>query len=209
MFADLQEKLSELIRGAVGRVLTILAPYVKQAQTQYQKLERRERIMVTIAACLLGFVVLYEFVYLPVVDFGGDVQDQIAERQHELTQVRGAVQTYLRLQAALADAKHHTPEGPEFSLFSIVETALTRSVGRDKLSSVTPAADRKLSDKIVQHSVDLQLTNLSLGQVVDALYSLRALSVPIAISQLHIKRRQQNSHTYDVDMICTAVGRNG
>ena len=61
---------------------------------------------------------------------------------------------------------------------------------------------------MVEHSVDLQLANLNLNQVVDALYSLRTVR-PIIVANLHIKRRQENSRVYDVDMTCTAVGKNG
>jgi hypothetical protein len=155
-------------------------------------------------------VLVYEFLYLPIVDFSSGLSDQIADRQRQLTQVQGSVQAYLRLKTDLANARSHAaPSGPDFSLFSVVEKALTDSVGRDKLSSITPAADRKLSPEIVQHSVDLQMTKLSLNQIVDALYSMRTLSVPVVVANLHIKRRPEDSHSYDVDMTCTTVGRNG
>jgi len=210
MLAELRERLLEILRPLVERATALLMPYVVQARARYSKLDRRERLLVTVGAGFLALILAYEIIYLPITDFGTGVRDQIADRQREIAQVQGAVRTYLRLKARLADARNRTaPDSPDFSLFSIVETALTQSVGRDKLISVTPTADRKLSDQVVLHSVDLQLANLNLKQVVDALYSLRTVNIPIIVADLHIKRRQESSRLYDVDMTCTAVGKNG
>jgi hypothetical protein len=57
--------------------------------------------------------------------------------------------------------------------------------------------------------VELSLSNVSLKQIVDALYSVRHLSVPVAVRSLHITRRTGDTHSYDVEMTCVAVSHNG
>jgi hypothetical protein len=59
-----------------------------------------------------------------------------------------------------------------------------------------------------QYSVDLKLNELTLGQVVDTLYGLSALNIPVTVSTLHITRRSQDTHTFDLEMTCVALGRN-
>ena len=139
MLGEWRERLLELLRPLMARGVALVTPYVSRARARYYKLDRRERMLVTAGAGFLALMIAYELVYLPITDFGTGVRDQIADRQREITQVQGAVQTYLRLKERLADARNRTaPDSPDFSLFSIVETALTQSVGRDKLISVTP-----------------------------------------------------------------------
>jgi type II secretory pathway component PulM len=191
------------------RLRSLAAPYIDQARARYLKLERREKILVAAGGALLALGLVYELVYLPVTDLNSGIRDEIADRQRELSQVRGEVRAYLMLKNDLAEARKRTAlETPDFSLFSVVEAALTQSVGRDKLGSITPAGDRKISDKLVEHSVQLQLTNLTLNQLVDALYSLRKVSVLRSVAALHVKRRQDDPHSFDVDMTCVAVGKN-
>src|SRR5258707_538104 len=60
-----------------------------------------------------------------------------------------------------------------------------------------------------QYTVGLKLNGLSLPQIVDTLYGLNSLNVPVTVSTLHVTRRSQDQHTFDVEMTCVALGRNG
>jgi type II secretory pathway component PulM len=193
----------------VARLRETVDPYLKQARAYYARLEPREKRLVQIAGGLFAIFLAYNFIYLPIIDLQQGLSDSVVQRQHQLADVRAMTQTYLRLKTDLAQAHKHTvPGGKDFSLFSVVEKSLSDSVGREKVGSITPGVDRKVADGLVAYSVDLQLTNLSLPQLVDALYSLQTLSVPIRVSTIHIKRRFQDSHSYDVDMTCVALGKN-
>jgi hypothetical protein len=99
------------------------------------------------------------------------------------------------------------PSG-DYSLFSVVEQALTRAPGKDKIGSLTPA-QKEIPGGLKQYTIELRLNALSLAQVVDTLYGLSALNVPVTVSTLHITRRSENQHTFDVEMTCVALGRNG
>ncbi len=59
-----------------------------------------------------------------------------------------------------------------------------------------------------QYTIDLKLSGLSLAQIVDALYGVQTLSVPVTVSNLHIRQRTPDTHSYDVDMTCAALGKN-
>jgi type II secretory pathway component PulM len=181
-----------------------------QARSRYQKLEARERTLLGIAAGLLAALVAYNLVYLPLQSLRADMKVRIEERQRELTEARRLVDTYLTREAELKTAeKKAVLGGADFSLFSVLESALTHNVGRDKIGSITPGADRKLSGGFIQHTVQLKLEDVSLAQIVDALYGVRTLSVPVAVSNLRITQRAQQTHSYDVDMTCIALAKGG
>lgn len=202
-----------MVRGAVaaiGRAIQplrrMLTPAFKSGQAWYGKREPRERLLLKAAAAVLGVLVLYNFIYLSVVGLKGDMQDRVDARQRELIRVRSLMASYYRTNAELAEAEKGTVADKNFSLFSVIEQTLDRTAGRTKIGSITPS-DRSVAGGFEQHVVDLKLTGLSLPQIVDTLYGVQSLSVPVTVANLHIRQQTQNSYSYDVDMTCMALGR--
>ena len=190
------------------RVSDALAPIREQLRMRYQKLESRERSLLKVAGIVLLVLIGYNLVYSPLIDWRDSIDATIEKRQMEIGNVQHLVDVYLQRKKQLGDAEKNTvPLGKDFSLFSIIEKSLTASVGHDKISSITPGADRKLSDGFVQYNVELKLQNVSLNQIVDALYGVKTLSAPVAISNMRVTRRLQDPHTYDVEMTCIALAK--
>ncbi len=50
---------------------------------------------------------------------------------------------------------------------------------------------------------------MSLPEIVNTLYGIDTLPVPVLISDLHIKRGQLVTNAFDVQMTCVAIGKNG
>jgi type II secretory pathway component PulM len=208
-FDNLRARAMDLLRPYLKQAATRADPWIAQARSRYQKLEPRERILVQIAAGLVGVFLLYNLIYMPIVDLSSGLQDKIVQRQQDLAEVRRLAATYAQLKADLASAERHTvPLGKDFSLFSVIEASMTKSVGREKIGSITPGSDRKLTDGFTEYSVQLKLDNVNLAQLVDALYGINALSMPIGVSNIRIQRRTQDSHSYDVDLTCVALAKN-
>ncbi|MGB3550114.1 MAG: type II secretion system protein GspM [Candidatus Binatus sp.] len=208
-FENLRERAMDLLRPYLKQAATRVDPLIVQARGRYQKLESRERILVQIAAGLVGVFLIYNLIYLPIVDLSSGLQARIVQRQQDLAEVRRLAATYAQLKADLAAAERRTvPLGKDFSLFSIVEASMTKSVGRAKIGSIAPGSDRKLTDGFTEYSVQLKLDNVSLAQLVDALYGINSLSMPIGVSNIRIQRRTQDSHSYDVDLTCVALAKN-
>jgi type II secretory pathway component PulM len=189
------------------RLRAEIDPYVAQARARYDKLEKRERLLVQIAAGLLALLVVYNLIYSPIADYLVGLDERIAAREHDLASVPRLVATYAAVKADLNAVRHNTvPGGKDFSLFSVVEASFSKSLGHEKIASITPQADRRLPDGLVQYSVQLKLNDVSLAQIVDALYVIRALPMPVGIANLRIQRRAQNTHSFDVDLSCVALG---
>jgi hypothetical protein len=205
----LRARVMDLIRPYLKQAATRVDPLIGQARGRYQKLEPRERILVQIAAGLVGIFLIYNLIYMPIVGLSSGLQDRIVQRQQDLAEVRRLAATYSQLKANLASAERHTvPLGRDFSLFSVVEASMSKSVGRDKIGSITPGSDRKLADGFTEYSVVLKLANVNLAQLVDALYGINSLSMPIGVSNIRIQRRTQDTHSYDVDLTCVALAKN-
>jgi type II secretory pathway component PulM len=202
-------RLSAILADATARLRTALAPTIAAARGRYQKLEPRERVLVQVAGALVALFIAFNFVYLPIQGALGGLGDRIQERQHDAVEVAHMMRAYQRLRVDLTTMRTRTVAASgDFSLFSVVEQALTRAPGKDKIGSITPA-QKTIPGGMTQYSVELKLNTVSLPQVVDTLYGLSALNVPVTVSTLHVTRRSQDSHTFDVEMTCVALGRNG
>ncbi len=205
----LRAQMMDLLRPRLKQLATLIDPYLAQVRGRYQKLESRERILVQIAGGLLAIFLIYNLIYTPIVDLGSGLENKIAQRQQDLVQVRRLAGTYAQLKLNLAKAEQRTvPKGPDFSLFSVIEASMTKSVGRDKIGSIAPGSDRKLADGFTEYSVQLKLANVNLAQLVDALYGINSLAMPIGVSAIRIQRRTQDTHSYDVDLTCVALAKN-
>jgi Type II secretion system (T2SS), protein M len=202
-------RLTAILDDGTARVRTALAPAIAAARGRYQKLESRERVLVQIAGALVALFIAFNLVYLPIQDALGGLGERVQERQHDAVEVARMMHAYQRLRVDLATMRTRTVAASgDFSLFSVVEQALTRAPGKDKIGSITPA-EKAIPGGMTQYTVELKLNALSLPQVVDTLYGLSALNVPVTVSTLHVTRRSQDSHTFDVEMTCVALGRNG
>ncbi len=217
-------RLGEALHGRMGRLLdltapawarltagarTALAPLHAAAQARYQKLEPRERTLVQILGALLAVFLGYHLLYAPIKDAVDALSDRIQQRQHDAVDVAHMMRTYRQLRDDLVTMRNRTvPASSGFSLFSVVEQTLSISPGKDKIGSITPA-DRTIPGGLTQYTIDLKLNGLTLKQIVDTLYGLGSLNVPVTVSSLHVARRTQDPHTFDVEMTCVALGRNG
>jgi type II secretory pathway component PulM len=206
---SLREWLNDLLRPYFKQARVRLDPLIDQARGRYQKLEPRERVLVRIAAVIFGLFLIYNIIYIPIVDLSSGLEAKIAQRQRDLAEVRRLAVTYAQLKADLVTAEHRTvPRGKDFSLFSVIEGSLTKSVGHEKIGSITPGSDRKLADGFTEYSVQLKLDNVNLAQLVDALYGINSLTMPIGVANIRIQRRSKDTHSYDVDLTCVALARN-
>jgi hypothetical protein len=190
------------------RLGRIAAPAWNAARGWYSKREQREKYLLRVLAAVLGVIVLYNFIYSPIAGLGVGFGDRVGTLQQQLVEVRSMMRSYDRLKIELAGTEKRTVPSKDFSLFSVIEQSLTKTVTRDKIASITPS-DRPVPGGYQQYTVDLKLSALNLGQIVDVLYGVQTLPMPVTVSNLHIRQRDQDTHSYDVDMTCMALGRNG
>jgi Type II secretion system (T2SS), protein M len=202
------ERTQAFGRRESNRIARLTAPARIIARAWFSKREPREKALLKVFGVVLGIIILYSFVYVPISGLDLGFGDQMATRQKQLAQVRSMMHTYGRLKTQLAATEKRTVPSKDFSLFSVIEQSLTKSVGRDKIGSITPS-DRSVPGGFQQYTIDLKLAGLNLQQIVDVLYGVQTLPMPVTVSNLHVRKDNANTHSYDVDMTCMALGRNG
>ena len=191
------------------RAREAFAPYWQQAAQWYEKREPREKVLLHVLGGIATLLFIYNAVYLPARGWRDDLAERVAARQRQVIRLRGMMRSSERLHVELASTqKRIVPEGRDPALFSVLEMTLTNSVGRAKIGSITPS-EHQVPGGLEQYIVDVKLNEIALAQMVDTLYSLQTLNVPITISNLQIHQHAQDSHTFDVDLTCMALGKTG
>jgi type II secretory pathway component PulM len=204
----LAERARTAFEPIVKRVGETIGPAWNTGRTWYNARESREKRLIQILGAVVAVLIAYNIVYMSAVDISEGLHDRVARRRMELLQVRSMMRTWTQLGAEMAAAEKRTiPKSGDFSLFSVVEQSLTKSIGHEKIASITPA-DKPVPGGYTQYTIDLKLSGLSLAQIVDALYDVQTQSVPVTVSNLHIRQRTPDTHSYDVDMTCAALGKN-
>jgi type II secretory pathway component PulM len=202
------ERVRPVFEPILKRVGETLGPSWNSARAWYNARESREKRLLQILGAVVAVLLAYNVVYLSAVDLSEGLHDRVASRRMELLDVRSMMGTWTQLGAQMAAAEKRTiPKSGDFSLFSVVEQSLTKSIGHEKIASITPA-DKPVPGGYHQYTIDLKLSGLSLAQIVDALYGVQTVSVPITVSNLHIRQRTPDTRSYDVDMTCAALGKN-
>jgi type II secretory pathway component PulM len=201
-------RLESVVSREAARFARLTAPAWSVARAWYSKREPREKLLLRVFGAILGVVVFYNFIFTPIAGLGGGFGDRVAARERQLVEVRSMMRSYNRLKVELAATEKRTVPSKDFSIFSVIEQSLTKTVGRDKIGSITPS-DHPVPGGYQQYTIDLKLAGLNLAQIVDVLYGVQTLPMPVTVSNLHVRQRDKDTHSYDVDMTCMALGRNG
>jgi hypothetical protein len=146
---------------------------------------------------------------VPARDWRDDLAARIESRRLQVIRVRGMMRNHERLRRELVSTQKRTvPGGKDPALFSVVEMTLTNSVGRAKIGSITPS-EHQVPGGFEQYTVEVKLNEIALAEIVDTLYSLQSLNVPVTVSSLQIHQHARESHSYDVELTCMALGKTG
>lgn len=176
---------------------------------RYYKLEPRERHLLQFALAAVAVFFAYNLVYSPVVSMQADLADAIQVRQRELNSVRRMTVNYQQLQREVIKLEKQTaPAGPDFALSSVLAQALGGAIGSSKIGGIDAQPPKKISPQFSQYEVALRLNGVSLAQLVDGLYAIKNLKVPVVVSDLTIKKQLDRHDAYDVDMTCQSLARN-
>lgn len=186
-----------------------ISPRYRQLRARYYKLERRERILIQLAVVVIAVLIGYDVIYSSIVSYQAGLQDEVEARQHDLSDVRRMAATYRQVNAELVDLEKNTaPPASDFSLSSTLSTSLNGVVETDKIAGINPLPNKPISQQFTQYGADLKLNGVTLAQLVDVLFRIKSIKEPVVVSNMSIRRRTQDPHSYDVDMTCSVLGKN-
>jgi hypothetical protein len=202
-------RLRSACEPSISRVHSAFNPYWQRAAEWYAKREAREKLLLGLLGGLVSVLLVYNVVYVPARDWRDDLAARIESRRLQVIRVRGMMRNHERLRRELVSTQKRTvPGGKDPALFSVVEMTLTNSIGRAKIGSITPS-EHQVPGGFEQYTVEVKLNEIALAEIVNTLYSLQSLNVPVTVSSLQIHQHARESHSYDVELTCMALGKTG
>ncbi len=166
------------------------------------RLSSRERWFVGLAGVALMGTLLSLLVILPLWEMRGRLQVKVSAKERELTEVAALANTYeqLRREIEAVGSTSSTAMSP----FAFLEGLTTSTLGREKLAAINPAG-REERGGVVQETIELKLSGVSLQELVDLLYKIDAAGTTLRSSNLAVKKRYKDPYTFDVTLTAIAL----
>ena len=161
------------------------------------RLTRRERLL---SAALVTFVVvvgLLAFVVKPAIDRMKTLTRVIPEKQTVLNELRTKSYEYVAMRDSLEGLhKKVMAQDDGFELLPFLES-LTRERGLAEKVATMKQQVLQLEPDYCETVVEIELQNLTLGQLVDFLWKVESSNVLARTKSLYIKRNRANTDLLD------------
>ena len=164
------------------------------------KLARREKIIVSAGACLLGLFVLLRFFVFPFFSGRTKLRRSIEvdkQRLQEVINLSGEYEALQRkpggLQKVLAGRKRG------FTLFALLEEVAGQAGLKDRIKYIKPSTSQDKGQYKVS-SVEMQFEAITLRQLLDYLHRIEDPKNVVKIKRISIKKHKEKSGHVDATM---------
>ncbi len=168
------------------------------------RLNPRERRLVGIFSALAAVAFLYVGIIEPIVEQRTRMERRIETLSGDLAQLQALAGRIRRLEGELGQKTAPTNASKDFSLFSFIDKATSASVAADAVASMNPTR-RRLPEGNEEHSVELRLQDIALGELVGLLRQIELADEPVYIKRLDLQRRYDDRTRFDATIIAGAV----
>lgn len=169
-------------------------------------LTTREKMMVIGG----GFCCLVTLVYFAMIQPYNAAIDRldtkIASRSKQVQQVQQLQQQYQRIQGQIAALENRQTSAENFSLFSFIESRVTRIAQRENLTAMRPLPTIAHED-MTEQAVEIKLEKVSLGQMMQLLQSIDSAPAPLQVKTLQLKVRFDNPQQLNGSMQISAYSK--
>ena len=151
------------------------------------KLGRREKILVSLAACCIAVFVLFQFIIFPFFDRREVIGRGIEAKRDglkEIVKLRSEYESYKR--GADGIQRYLRSRMKSFTLFSFLEQAAGKARVKDHIKYMKPSASRT-SGRFKESMVEMKLDKISLKQLVDYLYLIESPKNIVSIKRISIR----------------------
>jgi type II secretory pathway component PulM len=172
---------------------------LRQLSGFYQRLSRRERVLLGVSLTGALLIGLYTLVWEPLQSAREEIAAEIIRKERQLVAVQRMRADYLELlQQWEAGQAVFVKSDEKIELFPHIEATVSQvGITRDRIVSMNPQS-RVVAEIYREESVELKLINLSLTQIVDLMYRIEKGTHSLRITKLSIKKRPRDPRAFDV-----------
>jgi hypothetical protein len=175
----------------------------------FDKLERRERLMILFGLFfLVGFFIL-QFGVGPYLEAGRKLDASIANREADITELQVLQQEYRDLQAEAGGIKEQlTKRAPDFSLFSFLDKQAAAAGVKEFIGYMKPSTSEGDGD-LLESLVEMKLQQITLEKLVGFLQLIESPENVVSIKRISIQESGKEKGLLEVIIQIVTFVNNG
>jgi len=158
----------------------------------WNKLGKRERVVLAAGATLALIIIIVQFVLLPYADARSKLSQALRANEKILKEMVALGAEYQGLQKGMETIRKGVAlRAPAFTLFSHLEKKAAQAGIRSNIKHMQPAR-AQVSGPYEESSVEIKLEKITLKQLVNFLYSVESPEDLVSVKRLSVKKSPEN-----------------
>ena len=164
-----------------------------------KKLNRREKRIIYGAGCLLGLLIIIQFVIAPFFENRRKLQRTLQSKTAELEEMQRFQAEYqlLKGKLQLSEARY-SKRDKGFTLFSFLDQLAGQAGIKDRISYMKPSKAVQKNSNYTLSRVEMKLDDISLEQLTTYLYGVETSKNMVLVKKLSISKKEKNQGLIDV-----------
>ncbi|MGD2186070.1 MAG: type II secretion system protein GspM [Desulfobacterales bacterium] len=157
-----------------------------------KKLNRREKYIIYGAGCLLGLLIIVQFVVTPFFENRKQTQRSLKTKKVELEEMRRMQAEYAALKEKLQESKvRFSKREKGFTLFSFLDRLAGQAGIKDRISYMKPSKTVQKNSNYKISRVEMKLDAITLEQLATYLYGVETSKNMVMVKKVSISKKEK------------------
>ncbi len=158
-----------------------------------KKLSRREKYIVYGAGCLLGLLIMVQFVITPFFENRSQMQRSLQTKKAELEEMRRLQAEYKGMQGKLQQSEISLGKREKgFTLFSFMDQLAGQAGIKDRISYMKPSNTVQKNSNYKISRVEMKLDAITLEQLTTYLYGIETSANMVMVKKLSLSKKEKD-----------------
>ena len=164
-----------------------------------KKLNRREKYIIYGAGCLLGLLIIVQFVITPFVENKNQMQRNLQTKKSELAEMRRLQAEHNALKEKLQQSQISIGKRDKgFTLFSFMDQLAGQAGIKDRISYMRPSNTVQKNSNYRLSRVEMKIDAVTLEQLTSYLYGIETSKNMVIVKKLSISKKDKNEGLVNV-----------
>jgi general secretion pathway protein M len=166
-----------------------------------KKLNRRDKYIVYGVGCLLGLLIIVQFIIRPFFDNRKQLERTLQTRKVELEQMRNLQADYKTLKGRMQLSQVRVNKRQKgFTLNSFLVQTAGRVGIKDRISSMKPTTSAQKNSNLKVSRVEMKLDAISLEQLTAFLHGVETSANMVMVKKLSVSKKDKKEGLINVIM---------
>ncbi|MDJ0623111.1 MAG: type II secretion system protein GspM [Desulfocapsaceae bacterium] len=182
-----------LSKQNIGKYLSKL-----REKSRFDRLEPRERLIVTIGGCVFLVFLILQFIVAPYLEATQQLDRSLASRKGDIVELQLLQQEYQQLQVQAGGIREKLEKrSADFSLFTFLDSQATATAIKNYISYMKPSTTEGGETELIESMVEMKIQEIPLEQLVNFLKAIESPENVVSIKRVSLQQSGQQSNALD------------